>query len=534
MRSSKPFSIDTMRTKFIAALLLLSSSSFSQNVPTDVSALWSQTGVSGTARTVGSAGAYGSVGADMGCITINPAGLGLYRTTDFAITPLLQIGSSQSVYNGSNTFAHKLSPGLAQGGFVFTKLYKKPADKNEMGFTSSPIRSFSFALNFQQQNIFNRSQQYAANNTTQSMIDGYASQLNGAGPSMAYLIPPEVQIAQYANLIGQNSNGSYYSNFKAPVTQQGDIETRGSVNRIDAAFGLNFLDKVYFGIDLAVPILGYSLSNDFSETAVNSNPIGITGYSLSTVITETGYGFNGIIGLIYRPLPWMRIGAAYHLPTWYTIHEGYSIALADDSATYSTPDGGLAPFQYGLRTPMKGDFSASFYYKQYGFISIDYDMQNLGASRIHIPNDSLQVEPYYNQQIAGTFKLTHTIHAGLEAAIKIVRLRAGYAFSTSPYKNGQQYIPMSAGYNDVKNAFTMGIGVRLTHFYADLAYVYAWSKDGSYQLTNTLPVNNRNYTSTLLLTLGWKFDAGAKNTTQQKTEQRKYTPPPPPVDDQRY
>ncbi|MFI5140627.1 MAG: hypothetical protein ACHQIM_22610, partial [Sphingobacteriales bacterium] len=188
----------------------------------------------------------------------------------------------------------------------------------------------------------------------------------------------------------------------------------------------------------------------------------------------------------------------------------------------------------GIRTPMKGDFSASFFYKEYGFISVDYDIQNLGATRMHVPNDSMQVEPYYNQQIAGTYKFTHTIHAGLEGAIKMMRLRAGYNFSTSPYKNGQQYIPMANGATDVRNAFTLGLGVRLTHFYADFAYIYGWSKDASYQLTNTLPVNSINTASTLVLTLGWKFDAGAKsNNNQQKTQQRKYTPPPP-VDDQRY
>jgi hypothetical protein len=165
-------------------------------------------------------------------------------------------------------------------------------------------------------------------------------------------------------------------------------------------------------------------------------------------------------------------------------------------------------------------------------------MQNLGATRIHVPQDTFQVESGYNQQFAGTYTLTHTVHAGLEAApIKVLRLRAGYAFSSSPYKPGQQYIPMAGGYNNVKNAFTMGIGLRLKHFYADFAYVYAWSKDASVQLSNfNYPVNSMFNTSTLLLTIGWKFDAngGKSNTNNQpKTEQRRYTPPP--VDnDQRY
>jgi hypothetical protein len=517
-----------MRTKFIGIFLLLSQFSFSQNLPPDITALWSGTGITGTARTVGSAGAYGSVGADMGCISVNPAGLGLYRSTDFSITPLVQVGNNETVYDGNHTTVHRPVFYLGQGGFVFTKLFKK-AD-NDQG-SGRPVRSFSFALNFQEQNIFDRSQRYGATNTTQSLIDGYVSQLNSYGLPISNF-PPEVQVAGFTNLLGQNANGSYYSNVKAPVVQAGDIESRGGINRIDAAFGLNFLDKFYIGVDLAVPILGYNLSTTITETPVTPQANQISDYSINTVVAESGYGFNGIIGLIYRPFKWMRVGAAYHLPSWYAMNESYTLNFNEDSSNVNTSGPlPLPDFQYSLRTPMKGDFSASFFYKDLGFLSVDYDMQNLGASRIHVPNDSLGFEPYYNQQIKSTYKLTHTIHAGVEGAIKIVRLRAGYAFSSSPYKTGQEITP---GYTGAKNAFTAGIGIRLKHFYVDAAYIYAWSKDASYQLTNVLPVNSIYNTSTVLLTLGWRFEAGAKNNTQQKTQQqRRYTPPP--VDnDQRY
>ena len=255
-----------MRIKLITAFLLLEHLAFSQNIPTDVTGLWSQTGITGTARSVGMGGAFGSVGADLGCISINPAGLGLYRSTDFSITPVVQISNSESVYDGNHTLAHHPEFYLSQGGFAFTKIFKKSEVNNQLGSNAQPLRSFTFALNFQQTGAFDRSQSYGATNTTASMMDGYASQLNGGGPSMAFLLPPEVQITQYANLIGQNTNGSYFSNVKAPVTQNGDVETRGSVNRVDAAFGLNFLDKLYLGIDLSVPILNYNLSNSFYYT----------------------------------------------------------------------------------------------------------------------------------------------------------------------------------------------------------------------------------------------------------------------------
>ena len=517
-----------MKTKITAAFLLFALLSFSQDIP-DATALWARTGISGTARTVGSAGAYGSVGADMGSITVNPAGLGLYRSTDFSITPMLKLGGNESIYDSSHTTAHHPAFYLAQGGFVFTKIYKDKTSHDGLNTVERPLKSVSFSLNFQQQSDFDRRQMYGATNNQKSLIDGYVDLLNYYNQPPTNF-PPEIQIASLTNLIGQNPNGSYFSNVKAPVQQSGEIETRGSINRIDAAFGANLFDKLYIGFDLAVPFIGYSTSSTLSETPLGSSQV--SDYAINTDVSESGYGFNGIIGLIYRPFPFMRVGAAYHLPTWYAMHENYTLNFSEDSAGYNISGPvSLPSFQYGIRTPMKGDFSASFYYKQYGFISIDYDMENLGATRVHVPNDSLGNEAYYNQQIKSTYKLTHTVHVGLEAAVKIVRLRAGYAFSSSPYKSGQE---LAAGYNDVRNALTAGIGLRLKHFYVDFAYVYSWSKDASIELTNyNYPVSNIYNTSTLLLTVGWKFEAGGPKNTQQKTQQRRYTPPP--VDsDQRY
>ena len=527
-----------MRTGFIAILLLLCQVTFSQD-NSDMSALWARTGLSGTARTIGSGGAFGSVGADMGCIDINPAGLGVYRSTDFSLTPLLQVGTNQAVYNGGNTFSHKVSFAIAQGGFVFTKVYKNASENNpsQMGFADHPLKSISVALNFQQTSSFNHRQYYSANNTSSSLMDEYAGLANiynqpaNTTPISFNSDPPEIVLANAFNLVQlNNATGSYYSILKAPVTQAGQLETSGAINRIDFALGANLQDKLYLGINLAVPLISYNIYNDFIESPSGTNNSSVQQYEITTNTTESGYGFNGIIGLIYRPVSFMRIGASYHLPTWYSITENYNINFTEDSASYqSTVNGGQPiaadPFKYSLRTPMKGTFSASFYYKQYGFISVDYDIQNLGASRIHIPNDSTGQESSINNEIKSTYGFNHTIHAGLEAAIKIVRLRAGYYFSTSPYKSGQE---VTAGYRDVRNAFTLGAGIRLTHFYVDLAYIYGWSKDASIQLSNyNFPVNSIYNSSTVLLTVGWKFESGAKNKSksQPKTQPR-YTPPP--------
>ena len=42
--------------------------------------------LNGTARFIGMGGAMGSLGADLSVMSTNPAGIGLYRRSDFALT----------------------------------------------------------------------------------------------------------------------------------------------------------------------------------------------------------------------------------------------------------------------------------------------------------------------------------------------------------------------------------------------------------------------------------------------------------------
>ena len=43
----------------------------------------------GTARSMAMAGAFTSLGADMSAMGINPAGLGMYRSNEISITPMI-------------------------------------------------------------------------------------------------------------------------------------------------------------------------------------------------------------------------------------------------------------------------------------------------------------------------------------------------------------------------------------------------------------------------------------------------------------
>ncbi|HSI90897.1 MAG TPA: hypothetical protein VK927_07240 [Adhaeribacter sp.] len=81
--------------------LSLAGTVFAQN---EVDALrYSRTDFGGTARVQALGGAQTALGADISNTTVNPAGLGLYRRSEFSITPSLSFNNAEStLYNGRN------------------------------------------------------------------------------------------------------------------------------------------------------------------------------------------------------------------------------------------------------------------------------------------------------------------------------------------------------------------------------------------------------------------------------------------------
>ena len=77
-------------------LVCISFSAYGQN---ESDALrYSTNSLVGTARSLALGGAYSAVGADLSAATLNPAGLGLYRRSDFSITPMVRFTSNDATY----------------------------------------------------------------------------------------------------------------------------------------------------------------------------------------------------------------------------------------------------------------------------------------------------------------------------------------------------------------------------------------------------------------------------------------------------
>lgn len=501
-----------MKSKLLILFSIITGMASAQSYYSDA-LLYSRNFIPGTARSAGVAGAFGAVGADLSSVGINPAGLALYRSGDVSLTPAISIVNTNADYLGSPAKSPSTRFYFGQAGIVWAIPVNRPASGISFKATN-PLKFVTIALNYSRQSMFNRKVGFGNVNPDGTTIDSYADYLNNPQNTLE-AAPDEVRLAWETYLLDFDTiNNRYYSNVNAPVRQLGEINTRGAKDNIDLALGFNLSDKVYVGAGLGVSVMNYYRTMWYGEDAVNlaDTTSAFRTYTYSNELRIRGLGANFNIGLLYRPAQWVRFGLAYHMPTFYTLNDNYTATTSStfDTASYEY-NAYFDLFTYKYRTPMKGVFSAAFFIKQHAFISADYEFLNYGANRFNFGRSYTADSDRENNFIKSNLTLGHNVRVGVEGAIKVLRLRAGYAFSSTPYQtsyNAQQY-------NETRHYATGGLGYRGKVFYADLAYVYSISKD----ISNTPArdyVRNTFNQHQVLLTLGFRFGA-RKNKAQYNT-----------------
>jgi len=107
-----------MKNNLYITLIALLSSSFALAQNSVDVLRYSQTNVGGTARSMAHGGAFGAVGADFSSLSINPAGIGLYKKSELSLTPTFYLSNVNSDLNGHSGFDHKNNFNMNNYGLV--------------------------------------------------------------------------------------------------------------------------------------------------------------------------------------------------------------------------------------------------------------------------------------------------------------------------------------------------------------------------------------------------------------------------------
>ena len=509
--------------------------------------------LNGTARFVGMGGAMDALGADISTIATNPAGLGLFRSSQVAVTAGMSMQQdAKDFHNASKAHAN-----FDQIGFVWSKQNNERSFLN-LSFNYHKSRDFNFILTAAQDNLSQRASQNALSYikavgdrdaTGESTIA--INEKNGKYYGDFYWTSQIDNLYYNAFIMGDGGAG-----FNMADGYLMNRANKGYIGEYDFSISGNINDRVYLGLTFGIQDVHYKGYSEYTENLVSG--VGNTSVGSLTVSDErkiTGTGCNFKIGAIFRPIedsPF-RFGLSFASPTFYdltTSNYTYLInnPLPGDHSNYKASDS----YDFRLNSPMKFGVSLGHTIGNYLAIGAGYEYADYGATNPRVKDGDYYdwyYDTYYSSSskdavmkdhTEATLKGVSTLKVGLEfKPIPEVAFRAGYNY-VSPMYNSNGFkdvyldsygtnVASATDYTNWKstNRLTLGVGYSYGKFFADLAYQYSMQKGDFYPFmdayvddylmddkgqiikdeinnyaTKTEVENNRHQ---LLLTLGYRF-----------------------------
>lgn len=507
----------------------------------------SQRELTGTARSVGMGGAFGALGGDISGIAINPAGIGIYSSSEIVTTLNFQNTKVENEFGANKFDESKFKFRFDNLAFVTgIDLNSDIVPRLNVGFSYNKLKSFD--------------RKYRAVGSGASLTDYMASRATKGGYTAgdlesqyqwdydwlavqgynSYLIDP---ISSGSNRFVSNtlSNTPGYS-----LEADNDLFVRekGSVNSYDFNIGATISEILSVGLTLSVTDIDYKMYSSYIENFYNPNSTTWRGEfeQINNLKTE-GTGFQVGVGLIFKPINELRFGVAYHSPTWYDMTDHYTSdiyhdlgSLVGDShfdipndykkGTFTSP---LGVYDYKMTTPDRWTFSAAGIIGNMAIISVDYELSDYRNMRLKDYTwDGYDIEMANPKQyIKEDFKAASTVRVGAEIKpIPQFSIRAGYSFQESPLeksfrKDEKEVMVMGPTAHYVLdghiNNYSYGLGYRFTKsFYTDIAFTYKTQNSylynvpsGSEDGAGNVIIGSQNKMKTTafqgLLTFGYKF-----------------------------
>lgn len=496
--------------------------------------------LNGTARYSAMGGAFGALGGDLTTIRQNPAGIGVYRSSEITLT-----GNFNFTFNSVET-PGKLSK---NNDFYFTG--------DNMGvvgvirFNSGALRNLNFAFAYNNVATFNNVYSAQWDNIHSSLTEMmagkataaklYPSDLAISSSYNPYLSMPWLPTLAYnTNLIYNISGHDYMGIFqpgKTTVNTHIVNYTAGSLDEYDFNISGNVSDRFYWGVTLNVSSINYIVESYYTEQLTNAyvrnnfsnnatQPSYTNGrYELQNYLRTDGSGVGVKLGFIYRPVNFLRLGAAFHSPTYYQLGDTYSAAVdyqfanvdgrpLSGSADNYDNQTDIGSFSYQLRTPWHLMGNIAVVLGKSAIISADYEYTAANSSQYSSPYTDYT---YENYDIKNQMQGMHNLRLGAEYRLTpAFSLRAGYAWESSPmkdeYVSGGEIPQITEGtlityqIPDDAHNFSCGLGYRVNNFSIDAAYVHRMQQ---YTIipyeTFTIPTSMDMRHNSIKVTLGYRF-----------------------------
>lgn len=486
----------------------------------------------GTARAQALGGAVSALGGDITALYTNPAGIGIYKTSELVLTPGITFNNVKSTYRGTAGTDDKTSFNYGPLGVV----WGIPSYK-----ANSKWKGMSVGLALSKTANFNSNIYITGNNDQSSYSEKYLDQLingNATNPDNAardypygaslglntYLLDPVYNGS--GQLTGYATNSSVGTGLK----QQQIIHSEGGISTFSIGMGGNYNDVFYMGGSINLNTLKYIRNSSFRESDATNNADNDFNYFVADDYLKTdGTGISINLGIIVKPVEALRVGLNFHSPSWYSFKDTYYASLTTDTEGYAgvmsqssldLNDGYAGEYTYRYKTPLRIGAGLAYIFgtqadvsAQKGFVTADVEYVSYKNNAFNTQDNTNQGDKDYfndlNRTMDQVFKSAINFRLGGELKFETLMVRAGFGYYGNPYTN--DYFGNRAG--DITNASRMnisgGLGWRNKGMFVDLAYIHQIVKDAYYPYRLDEGVFNAsklNYTiGNILLTVGFKF-----------------------------
>lgn len=419
-----------------------------------------QPDMKGTARFMGMGGAFGALGGDLSTLNQNPAGIGVYRSSEIGITLDVDMQSTETSSQGMSMSKDQTRVYCNNFGYVGTSM-----------LSSSVMPTFSWGCSFSRVQSFDRSfrgtiptlgaslsNYIAAATNSEGLIESDLSMSPGYDPyydpipgTGGYYAPWLSVLAYDAYVINSYADGDGFHGLVTEPGANGNSQfmtrERGYVDEYSINFGGNIMNTLYWGLGLGITDIEYKSETYYDEewtgaTVINPSETGVEPgnayYGLENYLHNSGTGFNMKLGVILKPINELRIGLAVHTPTWYSMSSTYYAAMdfdySSDISGYSETNGGYDGYhEYNYHTPWKVIASVAGVIGGRGILSLDYEYMGYNKMGFSDDWDSYDV---VNDDIERYYKATNTVRVGGEFRVTPqFSVRAGYSYQSSPIED---------------------------------------------------------------------------------------------------
>lgn len=486
----------------------------------------------GTARNMAVGGAMGSLGGDITAVYVNPAGLAFFRTGEAVISGSWLNAKNTNTYRKYESTNNYYTPTLGASGII------GPVD-TRFGHRNS---NTTVAVAINQTVSFHKDVSYSGMNNYSSFAETFAEEFSKSQKSIDEVLttsspyPFTSAPALYTYLIDtvRNSNGQLIVRSAPEMSlQNGNAlkqtysdQTKGGIYELAVSAAHFDGKKLMVGATLGIPLIVFKRAFNFSELDTTVAQTNFRSFSFHDSQKTTGAGANLKIGMIYKPVEYVRLGLAVNTPSVMMLSDTRTTTLATKlsppyTSNHTQYEASSSKFNSDL--PGKQDYlqmtawrfisSASYVIreiedvtKQRGFITADVEYVTHGSGNFMSQEDepTESEKQYYKdlgKVVKNEYKSAFNFKVGGELKFNTIMARLGAAYYSNPYRD--------AALQASKTLLSGGLGYRNKGIFIDLTYVHNMSKDVNFPYR--LAEKNNTFASTItnsglvMATFGVKF-----------------------------